>query len=244
MSIQIIGAGYGRTGTMSTKAALDILGLPCYHMDEVAKKKNIGHINFWSDVACAPEGAQHDWPRVFSHYKATVDFPSSCVWREQMQAYPDAKVLLTLHPGGPEAWYKSTTETIYSLMTRWEFKALTKLLPKPPKMISMVSKLVWQRTLKNTMDDRETAIQQYLSHIEEVKASVPAEKLLVFSADQGWQPLCDFLALPLPEQDFPRVNDTVEIKQRINRLAWAIKLILTLAVGLTAAAAYSLFNLL
>jgi hypothetical protein len=238
MSVQVIGAGYGRTGTMSTKAALNILGLPCYHMDEVPKRKNKGHIDFWFKVAESAAGTPHDWQQVFNAYAATVDFPSSCVWREQMQAYPNAKVLLTLHPGGPEGWYKSTTETIYTLMTRWEFKALARLLPKPPKMYTMVRKLVWERTLNNTMDDRAAALQHYQQHIEAVKAAVPADRLLVFSVDQGWQPLCEFLELPVPQQEFPRVNDTAQIKKMINRLAWGIKLTMALSLSLIGALMY------
>jgi hypothetical protein len=243
VSIQVIGAGYGRTGTMSTKAALGILGLPCYHMDEVPRRKNKGHIDFWFRVAESPAGATHDWQRVFKEYAASVDFPSSCVWREQMQAYPNAKVLLTLHPGGPEGWYKSTTETIYSLMTRWEFKALARLLPRPPKIHTMVRKLVWERTLNNTMDDRAAALRRYQQHIDEVRAAVPADRLLVFSVDQGWQPLCDFLGLPIPQQDFPKVNDTAQIKRMINMLAWGIKLAMALSVGLIGALVYYLIGL-
>jgi len=99
MSLQIIGAGFGRTGTLSTYTALKELGYPCYHMFEVLKNKNNKtHLDFWNNVANSPEGQQHDWNAVFKHYTATIDNAASCVWRELMQAYPNAKVLLTLHP--------------------------------------------------------------------------------------------------------------------------------------------------
>ena len=83
MELQVIGAGFGRTGTWSTKAALDQLGFPCYHMSEIlSNKENKSHLNFWRKVANSPPGAQQDWSQVFAKYQATVDFPGSCVWRE------------------------------------------------------------------------------------------------------------------------------------------------------------------
>ena len=230
MTIKIIGAGYGRTGTMSTKEALNMLGYPCYHMDQVILRKNKGHAKFWWQVANTPAGSPHQWQQVFEDYSATVDFPSSCVWQELMRAYPNAKVLLTVHPGGPEAWYKSTVDTIYSFMTRWEFRALRTFEWSTPKLLGMIEKLIWQRTLRNTMSEKSAALQQYQAHIDEVIAAVPAEKLLVFSVDQGWQPLCDFLGVAVPDQDFPRVNDTAQIKRMINTGAWVIKGLMLLGV--------------
>ena len=91
MDIKVIGAGYGRTGTMSTKQALNHLGFPCYHMEEVMRRENSHHAAFWLEVAEQPAGIQHGWQTVFENYSATIDFPSSCVWREQMDAYPEAK---------------------------------------------------------------------------------------------------------------------------------------------------------
>ncbi|HEY4164304.1 MAG TPA: sulfotransferase, partial [Dongiaceae bacterium] len=130
MPLQLIGAGFGRTGTMSTYAALNQLGFPCYHMIEVLQNKaNAPHRGFWCRVADAPAGQQHDWEQVFGRYKAAVDNPACCVWRELAAAYPDAKVLLTLHPRGPEAWFESTMETIYFTESRWQFKVLKAVTP-------------------------------------------------------------------------------------------------------------------
>ena len=223
---------------MSTKHALNQLGFPCYHMDELPKRKNKGHANFWAEVAKAPPGEQHDWQRVFANYSATVDFPSSCVWREQMQAYPGAKVLLTLHPGGAEAWYKSATETIYSLQSRWEFKTLRALIPFPLTFPTMVETLVWKRTLKDTMDCREDALARYQQHIDEVIEAVPENKLLLYSVDQGWQPLCEFLGVDVPDTEFPRVNDTAQIKKLIGAATWAARIALLVAAGIVCALAY------
>lgn len=200
-------------------------------MMEVMASGNSKHAAFWLEVAEQPPGTQHDWQRVFENYNATIDFPSSCVWREQMVAYPDAKVLLTVHPRGAAAWYKSAIETIYSVQVLWEFQVLKALLPRQPAIMTMIENLVWQRTLNGTMTDKEAAIARYEQHIEEVKTAVPASQLLVFSADQGWDPLCDFLGVAVPDIDFPRVNETADMKRLIRLARWVVRIILFLGGG-------------
>ncbi|HSC47762.1 MAG TPA: sulfotransferase, partial [Gammaproteobacteria bacterium] len=109
MALKVIGTGFGRTGTMSVCTALNQLGFPCYHMFEVIEnKQNKTHLDFWREVANSEPGSSHDWEQVFAKYAATVDNPGCCVWRELMAAYPDAKVVHTLHPRGAEGWYEST----------------------------------------------------------------------------------------------------------------------------------------
>ena len=199
MALKVIGAGFGRTGTMSACTALNQLGFPCYHMFEVLDNKdNKHHLGFWRDVANAEPGTRHDWRRIFDKYTAAVDNPACCVWRELMAEYPDAKVLLTLHPRGAEAWYESTLDTIYFTENRWQFKVLEITTPFGRKFGAMSHKLIWQRSHHGTMHDRAKAIAYYHQHIEDVKAAVPPDKLLIFSVEQGWQPLCDFLGMPVP----------------------------------------------
>jgi sulfotransferase family protein len=216
MSLKIIGAGFGRTGTTSTYTALNELGYPCYHMTEVIiNKENNTHLDFWNGVANAPAGNQHNWNEVFHNYKATVDNPGCCVWKELLEAYPDAKVLLTLHPRGPEAWYESTIDTIYFTETLWQFKVLKLFTSFGKKMGNMSSKLIWQRSHKGTMNDKAAAIERYHEHIEEIKAAVPPERLLIFKVDQGWEPLCKFLDVEAPKSEFPNVNDRAQVKKTI-----------------------------
>jgi hypothetical protein len=219
MALKVIGAGFGRTGTLSAYTALNRLGFPCYHMFEVLENKNNkSHLDFWRKVANSPAGMQHDWAQVFSKYTATVDNPACCVWRELLEANPDAKVLLTLHPRGAEAWYDSTMDTIYFTETMWQFKVLEFATPFGRKFGDMSRKLIWQRAHKGTMVDRDKAIAHYNQHIEDVKAAVPTDRLLVFSADQGWEPLCRFLDVPVPDEPFPNVNDRAAIKKTLRDL--------------------------
>lgn len=240
MTLKVIGTGYGRTGTMSAFTALKQLGFPCYHMVEVIMNKaNATHLDFWRRVANAAPGMQQNWEEVFANYTAAVDNPACCVWKELMAAYPEAKVLLTLHPRGPEAWYESTIDTIYFTENRWQFKVLEIFTPFGRKFGDMSRKLIWQRMLKGTMDDKARAIAQYQRHIEDVKAAVPSDRLLVFTVDQGWEPLCRFLGKPVPDTPFPNVNDRAEIKKVIAGISKGAYFILG---GLTAVAALAIYG--
>jgi hypothetical protein len=227
MPLEIVGAGFGRTGTMSTYTALKQLGFPCYHMFEVlgnpANRKR--HLDFWRRVADAPGVPRDDWEQVFGQYTASVDNPAVCVWRELIRFYPQAKVLLTLHPKGADAWYESVLETIYFTENTWQFKVLKAATPFGRKFGTMSQKLIWQHLHRDTMPDRAKATAFYNQHIEEVKAAVPPERLLIFTANQGWGPLCRFLAVAVPNGPFPNVNDRAEfqkIKANVSRGAYVI----------------------
>ena len=244
MALQIIGTGFGRTGTNSTYAALNQLGYPCYHMYEVLNNKaNKHHLAFWHQVANTSPGTVHDWEAVFAKYTAAVDNPACCVWRELMIAYPEAKVLLTLHPRGAEAWFDSTMETIYFTETMWQFKVLDLLTPFGRKFGAMSRKLIWGRAHRGTMPDRERAIAFYQEHIDTVKAAVPPERLLVYSVDQGWTPLCAFLGVPVPETPFPNVNDRAEFQKIKQRMARGAYLMLCACGGVVAGLGYAAVRL-
>lgn len=219
MPLKIIGAGFGRTGTASLQAALRQLGYPCYHMFEVVfNRANKTHLPFWLGVARTPAGAQHDWEAVFANYTAAVDFPAASVWRELLAAYPSAKVILTLHPKGAAAWYASAYETIFWMERMWQAKVLTYVAPSVRRLSDMQHELIWQRALKGTMKDRDRAIARYDEVVEEVKSTVPSDQLLVFSVNEGWEPLCRFLGLAVPSTPFPTVNERAQTKRMLTRM--------------------------
>lgn len=240
MPLKIIGAGFGRTGTASLYNALKALGYPCYHMFEVINNKaNRTHLGFWRRVANAPAGAQQEWKKVFANYTAAVDFPAAAVWRELLAAYPDAKVILTLHPKGADAWYESTYETIYAPERMWQATVLKYSTPFGFNMADMTRKLIWQRALEGTMEDRDKAIARYNEHAEEVRRTVPQDRLLVFTVDQGWEPLCRFLGASVPSGAFPNVNERKEIKKMLAGLMRGAYFILALGAVLVAAIVYA-----
>jgi len=245
MTLEVIGVGYGRTGTMSTYTALKELGFPCYHMIEVImNKENASHLDFWRKVANSAPGTKQDWNSVLGNYTAAVDNPTCCVWRELMAAYPDAKVLLTLHPRGAEAWYESTIDTIYFTENVWQFKVLEWFTPFGRKFGDMSRKLIWQRNHKDTMGDKAKAIAEYEAHIADVKASVPKDKLLVFTVSEGWAPLCKFLGVKVPKTPFPNVNDRAEIKKVIAGITKGAYVILGGLAVAAAVIAYGIYRLI
>ncbi|NBC21441.1 MAG: sulfotransferase family protein [Alphaproteobacteria bacterium] len=216
MGLKVIGAGYGRTGTLSMKAALEQLGYTkCHHMTEVfASPGQVGH---WLAIA---RGETPDWDEVFEGYQAAVDFPACIFWRELAEAYPDAKLILTERPA--EKWYDSAYNTIYAL-TKAVPGWMKTLLPRMRRIDEFVNKLVWRDVFDGRFEDKAHAIDIYERHVAAVKAALPPERLLVMEISEGWQPLCEFLGHEVPDWDFPRVNDTAEFRKGVTvlkRLAW------------------------
>jgi hypothetical protein len=195
MGLKIIGSGFGRTGTMSTKMALEQLGFgPCHHMVEVMG--NPAQPAHWAALAA---GEEVDWAQVFSGYTSQVDFPGAAVWHELSIAFPDAKVIHTERP--EEEWWASYSQTI------GKFFALRESLPLPPPVAAIfetMDKLIVKGVFGGL--DRDRSIAAYRRNNEKVRATIPADRLLVFTPAHGWEPLCRFLDVPVPVGDFPRSN--------------------------------------
>jgi hypothetical protein len=206
MKLEVVGAGFGRTGTQSLKLALERLGVgPCYHMMEVFG--NIEHIPIW---AAATRGETPDWETLFANYRSTVDWPGCAFWRELAEKNPEAKVLLSFRDS--DAWYESFHNTIYQAMLRDA--------PAEPSWIGehfkMTRQLVLEQALGGRPDDRAHAIRCYEDHNEAVRSEVPADRLILHEVGAGWEPLCDGLGLPVPEEAYPKTNDTKEFVARMN----------------------------
>jgi len=242
MPLKLIGVGFGRTGTESLYTALNQVGLPCYHMYEVLNSRaNKSHLDFWLKVARAAPGTPFDWEReVFSNYAAAVDNPACVPWRELMAAYPDAKVILTVHPKGPDAWWESTMDTIYFTENAWQFKVLEAVTPFGRKFGEMSRKLIWGRGHQGTMGDRAKAVAYYQQHIETIRREVPAEKLLEFKVTEGWGPLCRFLAIPEPQTPFPNVNSREQFQKIKRGMAMGAYVILGIGAAVIAGVIYLL----
>ena len=203
MPLQVIGAGFGRTGTMSLRDALNTLGFgPCYHMSEVIR--NPHYARYWAELS---RGGKVDWEEVFAGYRSTVDWPACSYWKELAERWPEAKVILTVRD--PEQWYRSTQNTIFSDEHLARFEGPD----ADPDFRAMVDKLYYQ-TFDHRGDDKDHAIAVYNAHNEDVKRSLPPERLLVLDPAQGWEPLCDFLGVAVPEAQFPCINTTRDWKER------------------------------
>lgn len=193
--LEIIGAGFGRTGTLSLKQALERLGFgPCHHMLEVTQ--NPDQLDLWDRVAREGTG---DWDAVYRGYRSTVDWPGVRYWREITGHFPQAKVVLTVRD--PMRWYESAAESIYRAATRDDSD------PQMARLRRFVRQVVWDGDFGGRFDDVEHAIKVFNEHNEAVRREIPAERLLVFEARDGWEPLCAFLGVPVPDEPFPHAND-------------------------------------
>lgn len=210
MALDVIGAGFGRTGTLSMKAALEHLGYDkCHHMIEVFASNH--QLKHWHHIG---QGGDPDWDAVFDGFKASVDFPSSGYWRELATYYPDAKIILTTRSF--DSWYESASETIYALSRH--FPSWLKLMPKPRKINQMVFGTIWDRVFEGKFEDKEAARRVFEQHEADVQAAFSADRLLVFHPKEGWEPLCTFLGKPVPDIPFPNVNDRASFLKRVKMM--------------------------
>jgi Sulfotransferase domain len=199
MSLAVIGPGFGRTGTMSLKYALEQLGFgPYHHMEEVfAHPEQIPH---WQAVAA---GRPVVWDDVFAGYRAQVDWPGAHPSRELTIAYPQSKVILSVRPEA--AWWTSFSATIGAILDAPD------QVPLPPPLRTMrdvAIEMIQVQTFRCRPTDREGVLAAYRRRTEEVRAAIPTERLLVFDVAEGWAPLCRFLDVPVPDTPFPHMNST------------------------------------
>jgi len=193
MGLRVVGAGLGRTGTYSLKLALErLLGAPCYHMAEV-----FAHPEHVPDWDAAARGHMPDWDRLLAGYAAAVDWPASAFWREMSEAFPEALVVLSIRD--PESWWHSTQETIFAHLDK---------VPSA-EWRAMVEALFTAR-FTTAIHDHDACVAAFARHNAEVRATVAPERLLVWQASEGWEPLCAALGLPVQEEPFPRANTREE----------------------------------
>ncbi|GAA3335147.1 sulfotransferase family protein [Amorphoplanes nipponensis] len=212
--MDVIGVGFGRTGTLSLKIALEMLGRgPCLHMLPVLDDPERATL-----FRRAAEGDVAALDQALDGHRFTVDWPGAFFWRELTERHPDAKVVLTVRD--PQRWYDSAYGTIFEAARhapRTGDDSVTAGL-------SMIQSVVWEGTFAGRFADREHAVRVFTEHNEAVRRAIPARRLLEFEVSQGWPPLCDFLGVPAPDAPFPRVNDAESFRARIQERRGAGKL--------------------
>jgi hypothetical protein len=199
MALRVVGAGLGRTGTLSLKLALEkLLGEPCYHMMEVFTHPE--HAAYWIS---AGRGEMPDWDEVFKGYVAAVDWPACAWWPEISAKYPDALVLLSTRDSS-ETWWNSANETIFASVDK---------APAGP-FREMVAGMFGSRFTPN-IRDKAAAVAAYERHNAEVRRRVPKSRLLEYQPGEGWGPLCRALGVPVPTEPYPRTNTREEWAARM-----------------------------
>jgi hypothetical protein len=195
MPLKVIGAGFGRTGTSTLQRALDKLGFgPCYHMREIMR--NPPFARNWAKLARTGEV---DWEETFKGYSSTVDWPSADYWRQLAEHYPEAKVILTVRD--PEKWHASMLKTILAPAGTPDDE-MTEQLPPDLHADFMTMHQAGPPFDRDPAND----IAIFNRHNEEVKKTIAADRLLVFDVAEGWEPLCRFLGVAVPEEPFPQLN--------------------------------------
>ena len=211
MPLEIIGAGFGRTGTNSLRLALEHLGFgPCHHMFEVRDKPEL-----LPDWEAAARGERVDWDQVFRGYRSQVDWPGARYWRELARHFRAARVILSVRD--PEAWFDSVQATIAPfLAARGSHSS-----PHVNAIAEMGYQTVVAQIFDDRMSERAQATRVFREHIEEVQSEIAADRLLTFDLRDGWRPLCDFLEVAMPEIPFPRTNSSKEFVDQVWKQAQA-----------------------
>ena len=194
MSIKVVGAGVGRTGTSSLKQALEfLLGKPCYHMRELIE--NPDDITFWHQAAF---GGRLDWHTALAKYGAGVDWPFSAFWPELSRTFPTSLILLSLRPA--DQWWESASRTIYSPRKR-EPGLLTETSDEVSRTRFPIHPIIHDKKASMSLFDK------WNNHVIE---QAPSKRLLVWEVGDGWEPICNALNLPIPDIPFPYKNTRKE----------------------------------
>lgn len=159
------------------------------------------------------------WEEVFGEARATVDWPGGYFYRELMEFYPDAKVLLSVRD--PESWERSFRDTIWTMSHGHSLmpllsRARAEVDPRWRKYLALVDRMFWgPQGSFAAGHEPEQLIEQMIGHTEQVKRTVPAERLLVWDVSEGWEPLCQFLEVDVPATPLPHANDRETFLERV-----------------------------
>jgi len=220
--MQVIGAGLPRTGTLTQKLALELLGFgPCYHWVDVIA--NLDRVEQWERAL----DGEAPWEEIFGDCQATVDWPGGFFYAELVEAYPQAKVVLSVRD--PERWEASFRETIWDMcfgdtLVRHLSAARAKIDPRWERYLRLIDRMFWIDRGTFAADggaQPENLIAAMHRHEDAVKALVPAERLLVWDVTEGWGPLCEFLEVAVPDQPLPHANDRDTFSYRVTNGALA-----------------------
>lgn len=211
--MKIVGVGVGRTGTLSLKAALERLGFgPCFHGRHVLDHPD--RLPLWRAAAA---GEPVDWGALFAGYSSTVDWPGAALWRPLASAFPAAKVILTVRDA--ESWYDSVYRTIFRMFGYGPPDARVaearRIVPGLDVFTAFHRQMIWDGFFAGRFADREYAMLVYEEHNAAVIREVPADRLLVITPDAGWEPLCEFLRVPVPDEPYPHLNDPERFWARV-----------------------------
>ncbi|HZB48490.1 MAG TPA: sulfotransferase [Mycobacteriales bacterium] len=211
--MRVIGVGVGRTGTLSLKAALERLGYgPCFHGRHVLDHPD--RLPLWQAAAA---GEPVDWRALFDGYESSVDWPGAAFWRPLVEAFPAAKVILTVR--GAQGWYDSVGNTIYRMFGDGpaddQVAEARRTVPGLEEFTAFHRQMIWDGFFGGRFADRAYAIRVYEEHNAAVRAAIPPDRLLTIAPGAGWAPLCSFLGVAVPPEPYPHLNDPAKFWGRV-----------------------------
>lgn len=215
--MKLIGAGYGRTGTMSLKAALERIGYgPCFHMIDLIGDPT--PLPYWEAAA---EGEPVDWRAAFDGWESTVDWPACTYWQQLVATWPDAPVLLNTRD--KEAWYQSCLKSIHAAAEAGRRGELGGGTGPPPsfEVMRFINTDIWDGNFEGRFQDKDFAFQVFDRHYASVRSAIPSDRLLEWEIMEGWEPLCSFLGVEVPDEPFPHLNDTAAFREMVGLPALA-----------------------
>jgi len=230
--LKVIGAGLSRTGTLSTRAALEeLLGGACYHgVVPVVERRE--HLPLWSAAISSGKLTQSTHCQLLQDYSAGVDYPFNLFWRQLLDLHPSAKVVLTVRDHKKLFRSLSNIFGLYSEGQRWPQSWLNRVLGTPFPFLKMEGTWKSPRLGLNLYEAVLAGETEAITFFEDWEASVmeavPPNRLLVFRVQEGWKPLAAFLGLPEPTHPFPNVNDTAQI----NMIAFTVRIVAWIVVVL------------
>jgi hypothetical protein len=226
--LQVIGAGFSRTGTDTMRIALEILGYPCYHMKVIIEGGKLEDMALWAQYFKGEKAVLDVTDNVYDKhgYTAAVDYPTAGAWKELAAVYPNAKIVLT-ERSSPEVWWKSAAETV--LIPNRVFSLLYKISPFFKKVRVMIDNIFMpiigvdlDEPRMITLDDKDAFIDAYKRNSREAREFEDQERMLIFDVRQGWEPLCAFLGKDIPDVPFPHANSKADFDKLIVQLVLAL----------------------
>jgi len=206
--MDVIGAGLPRTATTTTLLAFEKLGFsPCQHMRDLLGDLE-GQLPMWERVVAG----RPDWDEIFGHARSCCDFPAGRYYKELADHYPDAKVVLSVRE--PEGWVRSMRDTVWacyfggSLMNH-VVRARQYLDSLWDRYIKLMTATLWDEegALHGDHESDAGLAALFEAWTERVQRDIPAERLLIWKPQDGWEPLCEFLEVEVPGEPLPQVND-------------------------------------
>lgn len=207
---------------------------------------------------------KEDFDEVLGHCTAVTDAAASVFAAELIAAYPDAKVVLN-HRKDLDAWHDSAIKTLLSVWNSWPVWALSCLGKELFWVWHVYRRFMWPGLFRALDGDINTGIErngkwvykgktENLSrnrdkllifrpeHCNMIRGLVPKERLLEWTVNDGWEPLCKFLDKPIPDEPFPHVNKATGWDDRVaetsKRYLWSalpgLTIVTTVTVGLGA----------